>query len=163
MANPCLLISIGLASLSLAAAASADEPPPRSAGLDCQVLEAIAPLEAGEGVDPSESAGAGPSAALPHVAKDLGLTDDEVAFVQARTRSAAKPYRPTCWGPLIPPSFGGLRERASFTRPIFITAEAAVVQMSRDQSDRGGSWICVVRRQGATWRAECQQVSWWAR
>ena len=153
-------LAVAAAMQSSAAAAEA----PQSASLECQVLEAAANgLWREETVEASSPGDGGFLAEqLPHVAKSLELSDAEVAVVQARARADTAPYRGPCWGALGPPKFE-FAKRAAFTRPIFLDVETAVFQMRRDEHDRGGAWICSVRRDGATWRANCQQTLIWAR
>ena len=45
----------------------------------------------------------------------------------------------------------------------FLSAETAVFQMRRDMHDRGGTWACVVRWDGLSWKPNCQQTLIWAR
>jgi hypothetical protein len=159
-----------MAAAMLPAVAQAADPPPRLASLECRVLEAAAagldePVHASSADD-----GAFLADQLPHVAGALGLSEADVATVKARARAARAPYRPACWGELVVPELelvvpelDGLRKKAAFTRPIFLSAEAAVLQVRRDEYDRGGIWICVVRWDGVGWKPNCQQTLIWAR
>jgi hypothetical protein len=144
--------------------AAASEPSP-SASLDCQVLEAAASdLAPGEAVEASRS-NDGPFLAeqLPYVAELLELSDADARVVQAKARADTVPYQAPCWAASVPPELDELGRRVAFTRPIFLSAEAAVFQMRRDEHDRGRTLTCVVRRGPSAWRAKCQQTLIWAR
>lgn len=143
-----------------AAGHAAAAPPPASP--ECRVIEAV-------GVGPGEWVSVAPASdsafladQLQHVARTLGLNEADTAIIRARARAEAASYSPACWGEIVgrPDRF---QTQAAFTRPIFLSSEMAVVQVRRDQHDRGATWTCAVRRQGATWRANCQQTMIWAR
>jgi len=150
----------GPLALALVVAASAAQA--ASPELECEVIKAIpGDLWTGDVLRESRAGlGAGLARELPNVAKALGLSEQEMERAQAAARADAAPYRPACWGPLIPPAFEG--RYVTFSRPAFFASDGAIVHMTRDEHDRGWAGTCVVRRIDGVWTAACHQTMIWA-